>query len=259
MTLYDFKPYFNYVEEVNNFEGAPDSILLEGKKVLMSEIFALDDDAKCKIVLNDFNVHMLNISDYFCFVKAIHDIEDNERNIHIVMKMLLNGYESRGGYPLDWIHYVLNIFTSNHYSFSELSQTYIETFLTQTLVNYERNPYRKNRLTNPYFDDDNERSYELLKTFFLKQYDLDSLLLGLKEAFSNEKGKDIRIIIEILKDYSILVIPDKKFKMLYDCLKEFFERNIGSYASINDYKNIHRDDYKIIKVKVDDLLKRISK
>jgi hypothetical protein len=46
--------------------------------------------------------------------------------------------------------------------------------------------------------------------------------------------------------------------LFYDCLKEFFERNIGSYASINDYKTIHSDDYKIIKVKIDDLLKRIS-
>lgn len=262
MTLYEYIPFFGYLEQADEILGYPNYTTMRGERELLSDVLELDDEAKLKIVLDDYQLRQLESVDYFCFTHILNSLQDNEKHIKEFLKRLLNNYEESGGYPLDLIHFVLHDLTFNTQNYEINQQTIIETFFTQSLVNYERNPYRKNRLTNPHIDEDDEddenKNYNLLKTFFLKQYDVDKLLVELKEAFTIEKGKDIRIIIQILKDYSILVIPDKKFKLFYDCLKEFFERNIGSYASINDYKTIHSEDYKIIKVKIDDLLKRIS-
>jgi hypothetical protein len=262
MTLYEYIPFFGYLEKADEILGYPNYTTMRGKRELLSDVLALEDDNQLDIDLDEYQISQLERVDYHCFMNVLQSLKDEEHHIPVLLKMILNNYEESGGYPLDLIHFVLHDLTFNTQNYEINQQTIIETFFTQSLVNYERNPYRKNRLTNPHIDEDDEddenKNYNLLKTFFLKQYDVDKLLIELKEAFTIEKGKDIRIIIQILKDYSILVIPDKKFKLFYDCLKEFFERNIGSYASINDYKTIHSDDYKIIKVKIDDLLKRIS-
>jgi hypothetical protein len=259
MNLYEYVPFFGYLEEADKILGYPNYTNVRGKEELLSELLALEDDDKFGVELHNVHIQIFNALDYSCFIKIIDDLNDDERNILSILKMILNNYEENGGYPIEWLHYVLECFTSNFHHFSPLSQTYIETFLTQSLVNYERNPYRKNRLTNPHYDPDDETSYDVLSSFFLKHYDVNRLLLGLKESFTLEKGKDIRIIIEILKEYKILVIPDKKFRLFYKVLQEFFDRNIGSYTSINDYKSIQATDKEIIRIKIDDLLKRISK
>jgi hypothetical protein len=263
MTLYEYIPFFGYLENADEILGYPNYTSMRGERELLSNVLALEDDDKLNIVLDDYQIRELDNVDYFCFTHILRSIDDNEKIICEILKRILNNYEDYGGYPLDLIHFVLHDLSFNTQNYEINQQTCIETFFTQSLVNYQRNPYRKNRLTNPHIDedddeDDENNNYNLLKTFFLKQYDVDRLLVELKEAFTIEKGKDIRIIIEILKDYNILIINDKKFKMFYECLKGFLNRNIGSYASINDYKNIHSADRKIIKVKIDDLLKRIS-
>jgi hypothetical protein len=56
----------------------------------------------------------------------------------------------------------------------------------------------------------------------------------LKNSFNTEKGKSIKAIINILKESEILIIIDGEFKTFYDLLKTLFDRNIGTYPSIND-------------------------
>jgi hypothetical protein len=263
MTLYEYTPYFDYLGQADEILGYVNYTYMRGKKELLTKVMNLSDTTKMKIKLDEYIISELKRVDYHCFMTVLQSLKDEEYHIPKLLKIILNNYEESGGYPLDLIHYILHDLTFNLHNYEITQQTTIETFFTQSLVNYERNPYRKNRLTNPHIDEDEEddknKNYNLLKTFFLKQYDIDRLLVELKQAFTIEKGKDIRIIIQILKDYSILVIPDKKFSLFYNCLKEFFDRNIGTYASINDYKTIHLADKNIIKVKIDDLLKRISK
>jgi hypothetical protein len=263
MTLYEYIPFFGYQEKADEILGYQNYTTMRGERELLSDVLALEDDDKDDIELDDYQISRLEHVDYHCFMNVLQSLKDEQHHIPVLLKMILNNYEERGGYPLDLIHFVLHDLTFNTHNYEINQQTTIETFFTQSLVNYERNPYRKNRLTNPHIDEDEEddenKNYNLLKSFFLKQYDLDSLLLGLKEAFSIEKGKDIKIITVILIEYKILVIPDKKFRLFYNCLKMFFDRNIGTYASINDYKTIHLADKNIIKVKIDDLLQRISK
>lgn len=260
MTLYEYIPFFDYQGQADEILGYENYTYMRGKKELLTIVMNLSDTVKMKIELDEDIKSELERVDYHCFMTVLQSFNDKEHLIPKLLKIILNNYEESGGYPLDLIHYVLHDLTFNLHNYEITQQTTIETFFTQSLVNYERNPYRKNRLTNPHIDEDDENNnYNLLKSFFLKQYDLDSLLLGLKEAFSIEKGKDIKIITVILIEYKILVIPDKKFRLFYNCLKKFFDRNIGTYASINDYKTIHLADKNIIKVKIDDLLQRISK
>lgn len=83
---------------------------------------------------------------------------------------------------------------------------------------------------------ENDKPKKELHQFF-NQIDNErklDFLNELKELFSTEKGQSIRAIIEILKDNNMLIIGAREFRDFHKELKEFFDRNIGSYQSIND-------------------------
>jgi hypothetical protein len=258
MTLYEYNPFFGYLEKADEILGHPNYTTMRGERELLSDVLALDDDDKDDIELSDYQLRMLDSIDLSCFHHVLKSLNDNEKNIHFLLKYTLNNYEDREGYPLEWIHYLLNQLSLNRDIFDIFQQTYIETFLTQSLVNIERNPYRKNRITNPYTDEYSFYTYDKLKSYFMKTVNSDMLLTELKESFPIEKGKDMRIIIDILIEYKILVIPYKKFKSFYELFSFFIDRNIGTYNSIHDCRNIKNEDIEIIRVKIDNLLKRIS-
>jgi hypothetical protein len=71
---------------------------------------------------------------------------------------------------------------------------------------------------------------------FLLHENRDILANALKSEFSTEKGKGIRLMLEVLINKKLLVVENRSRKAIFQSLKSFFDRNIGTYQSIWDYK-----------------------
>lgn len=85
----------------------------------------------------------------------------------------------------------------------------------------------------------------------------------LKAEFATEKGKGIRLMIEALmtSDPPLITIENRQRKIIYNALKDYFCRDIGSRQSIFDLKSEEiRDDkdFQDIKVKLNFILKSLN-
>jgi hypothetical protein len=58
----------------------------------------------------------------------------------------------------------------------------------------------------------------------------------LRNTFNIEIGKKIRILIDKLVEEKILIKGDRDMLLFYNSMKSFFQRDIGSYSSVNDFK-----------------------
>ena len=66
----------------------------------------------------------------------------------------------------------------------------------------------------------------------------ENFIQELTETFPTEKGKSIKAIIDILTEKNIIVYGTKEFKTLYEEIKLNFNRDIGTYNSIQNVKDI---------------------
>ena len=81
-----------------------------------------------------------------------------------------------------------------------------------------------------------------LLDFFYNIDDKNKFLEDLREVFNTERGIQFKILIELLKEEKILLIGEREFQNFYDCISEFFNRNIGTYTALNDlYKHTDKD------------------
>lgn len=91
------------------------------------------------------------------------------------------------------------------------------------------------------YKSDNKEVEELLislqpppaKTFeqyFTEPYS-HSLPIALKSVFSGKKGKQIRLMIEVLKDLGLIIVIDGENSELFRAMERFFGK-IGTYNSI---------------------------
>jgi hypothetical protein len=81
-----------------------------------------------------------------------------------------------------------------------------------------------------------------IKSFIQNINDKENFIIKLKELFLNEKGKPIKAMIRILERNEILLIPDRQFLSFYNSLQTEFNRDIGTYTSINDVKDKDFDE-----------------
>jgi len=86
----------------------------------------------------------------------------------------------------------------------------------------------------------------------------DYFLEALRNEFKNEKGKNIAILLYVLRNSNpaILDIPHGKMKKFYTLLKAYFNTNIGTYQSIVNFsvsKNTHKEEIKAIQTRVDNM------
>lgn len=82
----------------------------------------------------------------------------------------------------------------------------------------------------------------------------EEFIKELKETFPTEIGKSIKAIIDILTDEKILVYGTKEFKTLYDEIKLSFNRDIGSYNSIQNVKNVDKETTETVYKKLNPLI-----
>jgi hypothetical protein len=76
----------------------------------------------------------------------------------------------------------------------------------------------------------------------------------LKVLFPTEKGKSIKVIIDELKVQNMLVIGAREFKAFHAELMKTFNREIGTYQSIQDVKTIDEVTSEPIKIKLNSLI-----
>lgn len=86
-------------------------------------------------------------------------------------------------------------------------------------------------------DSSNEEIIDQLKSFFSNAAN-DNFIKNLPIEFKIEIGKSMSILIYVLKKFepSLLTIPYRKGAMFHKILKAHFQRDIGSYQSIFNYK-----------------------
>ena len=100
---------------------------------------------------------------------------------------------------------------------------------------------------------------EIKKTKNLEQFitnieSKQNFLKDLKETFPTEKGKSIKAIIDLLVSDNIIIYGTKEFTQLYNELKLFFDRNIGTYNSIQNVKEVDNIIIDVIQKKLNPLI-----
>lgn len=82
----------------------------------------------------------------------------------------------------------------------------------------------------------------------------EEFIQELKETFPTEIGKSIKAIIDILTDEKILVYGTKEFKTLKEEIEFSFNRNIGSYNSIQNVKIVDKETTDTVHKKLNPLI-----
>ena len=99
------------------------------------------------------------------------------------------------------------------------------------------------------------------KTFpeYILHPDRENIAEALKTTFRGEKGKSIRLMIEVLKDHGLITYENRQRQKIFDAMKLYFDWYIGRRQSIFDYKRINDiEDYKAIEVRMLPILESIK-
>ncbi len=109
---------------------------------------------------------------------------------------------------------------------------------------------------------DRKNDVKQIKTFpeYILHPDRELIANELRVLFKGEKGKSIRLMIEVLKNESnpLITYENRQRNEIYKAMKIFFNWNIGTYQSIWDYKRINDEiDYEAVKIKVLQILNNI--
>jgi len=83
----------------------------------------------------------------------------------------------------------------------------------------------------------------------------------LKSVFKTEKGKSIRLIIEVLIKKKMFTIENRQRQKIYDAMKKYFDRDIGTKQSIFDPsidEISDRLDFESIELKINFILSGIN-
>jgi hypothetical protein len=72
--------------------------------------------------------------------------------------------------------------------------------------------------------------------------------------FPTEIGKSIKAVIDILTKEKILIYGTKEFKLLFEELEKYFNRDIGSYNSVQNVKTVDAETTDIILKKLNPLI-----
>jgi hypothetical protein len=102
-----------------------------------------------------------------------------------------------------------------------------------------------------------DKPKKLKKTLFEFIHNIEkkkAFLLELKKMFPTEIGKSIKAVIDILTKEKILIYGTKEFKLLFEELEKYFNRDIGSYNSVQNVKTVDAETTDIILKKLNPLI-----
>jgi len=251
--LKQFKKQIFFIEFVYCLEELK-KLIIEINKSLdrAKEIDFLEDyDEDFKIdskIINDYLIEFINRYNKFCLNYNYQELINYQEKINLEVFKDLTPKKKREKVLTQWL---------------ALIQSQIEFDNGKNILfdNYDKHSY-SNNLTQISLDDkqkifqaelkklslkkknisEEQKPIKSLSDFIFNVNDKDSFIEDLLKTFNTEKGISFRILIELLKDENIILIPDREFNKFYNCLKETFNHNIGSYESINDsYKHTEKE------------------
>lgn len=76
----------------------------------------------------------------------------------------------------------------------------------------------------------------------------------LKKTFPTERGKSIKAVIDVLTTEKILIYGTKEFKPLFEELQKYFNRDIGTYNSVQNVKTVDKETTETINKKLNPLI-----
>jgi len=97
---------------------------------------------------------------------------------------------------------------------------------------------------NPPQQTETSKPKKLKKTLLEFIYNVENkeaFIQDLKNTFPTEIGKSIKAIIDFLNKEQILIYGTKEFKQLFEELEKYFNRNIGTYNSVQNVKEIDKE------------------
>lgn len=121
-----------------------------------------------------------------------------------------------------------------------------------SLCNQSLNPLNETNLRPVITQAPKKTIYDYIQNILNKT----EFIQELKETFKTEKGKSLKVIISILEKEDILIIPPREFKNFYLELSTVFQRDLGSYNSIQNvnFEDIHKESIKPITQKLNSLI-----
>jgi transposase len=79
----------------------------------------------------------------------------------------------------------------------------------------------------------------------------------IKQTFTTERGREIRILIEVMKEKHLISIGSRQFKAMFKSLKSYLNRDIGSYQSVQNPKSFDEIDKVPFREKLDFILSQL--
>ena len=93
---------------------------------------------------------------------------------------------------------------------------------------------------------------------YLFHHKRDQLAEELKKEFEGSKGKNIKLMLMSLQEKGLgSFFGNRQFKSVFDSMTAYFPWNIGTYPSINDYKN-DKVGYEAINSKVTFIINQLE-
>jgi hypothetical protein len=238
---------------------------------LIQSLHSLSTRAR-RIILDKSNVyHFAHIEESFClddflslecFGLQSDLIYANEKTINIIVKNLGDAIESNCGNDVDLTKYS----KEDVYSFSYTNlqneggihkrykinshlpddiSVFKEMWLFVFLENLKTILFNIKYISGLTQQADIKKPDKVekdLSDFIQNVKNKQEFIQNLKEMFPTEKGKSIKAMIIILQGKGIIEILDRQFTEFYKSLKKDFNRDIGTYPSINDVKVGDFDD-----------------
>ncbi|KAF0202240.1 MAG: hypothetical protein FD170_1966 [Bacteroidetes bacterium] len=219
-------------------------ISVDGKNnISVAELFQYPE-----IELNKIHIESLNHFDRMSFQTFIKN-KKNEQEVLKFVRELFDEFKTNGGNPLEWIYSTLSDLELNSYNYPALLRGVIQTKLMEWADYYEKIKAPVKKLPAKTFPD------------YILHPQKKRIAEALKDTFTGEKGKTIRLMIEVLKNQPqpLITYDNRQRQKIFDAMKLFFNWDIGSKQSIFDYKRFNDEtDYKAIEVKVLYILKSIK-
>lgn len=216
-------------------------ISVDGKNIIsVTELFRYPE-----IKLNKLHIEALNSFDRMSFQAFIKN-KKNEKEVLGFVRELFDEYKTNGGNPLEWIYSTLSDIELNSFNYPALLRGVIQTKLLEWAEYYEKIKAPATGTTE---------TPKPPKTFpeYILHPDRERIAEALKTTFRGEKGKAIRLMIEVLNNQPqpLITYGNRQGKSLFDAMKLYFDWNIGTRQSIFDYKRINDEpDYKAIETRV---------
>lgn len=129
-------------------------------------------------------------------------------------------------------------------------------FLEIEIINEMENFERNSKVIIKTENTELKKPTKTILDFIHNVNDKNSFLNDLKTNFPTEQGKSIKAIIDLLNKEGIIIYGTKEFKPLLIQIQMFFNRDLGTYQSVQNVKKVDNETTEIVYKKLNPLIIR---